>query len=709
MSFLAPAFLVGALALGLPILFHLIRRTTRERTPFSSLMFLLPSPPRLTRRSRLEHIFLLVLRCAALCLLTLGFARPFFKDPVLPDQGEGGKRLLLLLDTSASMRRATLWPDARAQAQAVLRKTTPADQVSVYAFDRQLTPLMTFEEWNAAAPGERAAQAVSKIAAAAPGWSATHLGNALIRAAEILADAGGRQTTLSNQIVLISDLQEGSHLDPLQGYEWPRDVALSVEALKPRHPGNASLQLVTASEDAQSGTNATVRVRVTNGADAKREQFKVGWARPDGRSFEGTPLDVYVPPAQSRVAMLPLPASPASTTRCLLQGDDDDFDNTVFIVPPETQRLQVIYFGGESETDSKRPLYFLRRGFQETRRQQVQVIPHSPSSPISSGAGVPPVAATALYVATDALPQNLATSLHEQILGGKTLLFVPKGVDSAPTLASLLAVDNLRLEEVRPDNYAMLGEIDFGHPLFAPFADSRFSDFTKIHFWKYRRLVPSAIPGARVVARFDNGDPALLEVPLGKGRVFVLTSGWQPEDSQLALSTKFVPLLYSMLEQTGMPRPPLTEYQVGDTVPLPSRLTSDQTPQMVINPDGSETRLGPNETNFSRTLTPGVYTAVSAGHVKELEFAVNLDATEGRTASLPVEELERFGAPLAQSSTALAAESHRKIRLQNAELENRQKLWRWLIMATLSVLVAETYFAGRATRRVLNSPETVVT
>ena len=61
----------------------------------------------------------------------------------------------------------------------------------------------------------------------------------------------------------------------------------------------------------------------------------------------------------------------------------------------------------------------------------------------------------------------------------------------------------------------MLGQIDFEHPIFAPFAEARFSDFTKIHFWKHRRLETDQIPGARVVARFDNGDPAFVQVPVG--------------------------------------------------------------------------------------------------------------------------------------------------------------------------------------------------
>src|SRR5213594_1154427 len=128
MSFLAPLFLLGALAAALPVVFHLIRRTTRERTPFSSLMFLLPSPPRLTRRSRLEHILLLLLRCAALGLLALGFARPFIKKAVEvePSSAEP-RRIVVLVDTSASMRRAGLWEGACARAESILRQTSPVD------------------------------------------------------------------------------------------------------------------------------------------------------------------------------------------------------------------------------------------------------------------------------------------------------------------------------------------------------------------------------------------------------------------------------------------------------------------------------------------------------------------------------------------------------------------------------------------------------
>src|SRR6266704_1998848 len=150
MNFLAPLFLAGAAAIALPVLFHLIRRTTREKTVFSSLMFLMPTPPRVTRRSRLENIFLLILRCLVLCLLALGFARPFVQRPLRADSKTGAaKRVVILLDTSASMRRGNLWTDARAKATEIAQQASPIDQVAVFTFDRQVNRVINFDQWSA--------------------------------------------------------------------------------------------------------------------------------------------------------------------------------------------------------------------------------------------------------------------------------------------------------------------------------------------------------------------------------------------------------------------------------------------------------------------------------------------------------------------------------------------------------------------------------
>ena len=99
MSFLAPLFLLGGLAIALPVVIHLVRRSSREKLMFSSLMFLKPTPPRLRRRNRLENIFLLLLRCLAICFLALGFARPFFQKPMVetPTNSAGAQVVLLFI------------------------------------------------------------------------------------------------------------------------------------------------------------------------------------------------------------------------------------------------------------------------------------------------------------------------------------------------------------------------------------------------------------------------------------------------------------------------------------------------------------------------------------------------------------------------------------------------------------------------------------
>ncbi len=679
MNFLTPLFLLGGLAIAAPVIFHLIRRTTRERTVFSSLMFLLPTPPRLSKRSRLEHWLLLLLRCLALGLLVLGFSRPFFKQTPLDDPTAVlPKRIVVLLDVSASMRRTGLWAAARERAESVIAQASPIDQVALYTFDRAATPLVSFEEWNRTPASDRAALASARLAATSPGWGGTQLGNALITAAEALAESDGRQRPGPRQIVLVSDLQAGSRLDALQAYEWPRGVSLFVEAIKARNVTNAGLQLVAESADASRAAEAVVRVRVTNSADALREQFKVGWARPDATAdFMGAPINVYVPPGQSRVVAVPVQKNSPGLDRIVLRGDDEDFDNTVYVIPPAPQRLSVLWLGNDAPDDTRQPLFFLRRALSDTPRVSVSIVVRPASAPLLADE----VAAANVVFVADALPIAAANALREQALAGKTVVFAPKSAAAAPTFAALLGSAGTTLTDATPSNYAMLAEIDFQHPLFAPFADPRFSDFTKIHFWKYRKLDVTTIPDARVPARFDNGDPMLIDVPVGKGRLIVLASGWQPDDSQLSVSSKFVPLLWSLIELGGGVTTGPAQWVVGELAPLPAEATE-------------------REVRFTE---PGIR-EVKVGE-RTLRFAVNLDPNESRTAPLASDELERLGVAVTTPVLVPAASAETKILLQGREAENRQKLWRWLIAATLAVLVLESALAGWTARK-LNSKTT---
>ena len=113
-------------------------------------MFLTPSPPRLTRRSRLDNILLLLLRGLALTLLAIAFARPFLRraaSEITEDAPQ--ERIAVLVDASASMRREDLWQQAVAAARQAVAEARPLDQIAVYVFDESLRTIASFDDISA--------------------------------------------------------------------------------------------------------------------------------------------------------------------------------------------------------------------------------------------------------------------------------------------------------------------------------------------------------------------------------------------------------------------------------------------------------------------------------------------------------------------------------------------------------------------------------
>ncbi|HRE79903.1 MAG TPA: BatA domain-containing protein [Opitutaceae bacterium] len=689
MSFLAPLFLMGALALSLPVLFHLARRVTRERTVFSSLMFLKPSAPRLTRRSRVEHWLLLILRCLALALLVLGFSRPFLTDKTsLLPLARAPRHVVLLLDTSASMRREGLWDAAKARADAVIKSLAPTDHLAVLTFGRTPVTALSFAEWESHSPDARVSLASERVTALRPSWEGTHLGRALIAASDAFTDLDREATTTGpREIILISDLQAGSRLDTLQAYEWPKGVALKVESVTARTRGNAGVQVVAeASSDKQ--TNEGVRIRVTNSEDATAEQLVLRWKR--GASEEvGEPIPVHVPAGQSRIVRMELPANGAGIDRIELQGDAEPFDNTVYVAPVLSQSVPLMYLGSENADAPAQPLYFLRRALEAIPRVRADIRFQRADSEVGEAV----LADNALLVATEAPGPNSLQQVRRAVERGQTLLAVPKNAEAMVALAQLVKADAVAVEERKPSSggsYAMWGEIDFRHPLFLAFADPRFSDFTKIHVWQYRRIQAEALPASRVIARYDSGDPAVIETTLGAGRILWLTSGWHAEDSQLAVSSKFVPLLWSILDYAGILRAETSSYAVGEALPL--ERSTDVTE--VFLPSGSVERIATGATSTAPTFEPGLHRVVQTRG--ETRFTVNLDASESRTEPLSQDELEQRGVPIAGDLASDDPETARNTlaSAQAVETEARQKLWRWFLVATLAILLMETLLAG---------------
>jgi hypothetical protein len=697
MSFLAPLFALGLLALGAPILFHLIRRRPKGRLEFSSLMFLKPSPPRFAKRSRPEQILLLILRASALALLALAFMRPFFRSAAPASPADAGqRRVAILIDTSASMRRGDLWQRATVQAREALADCRPTDRVAVFAFDRSLRPVLSFPESATLEPSARRAVGEERVGKLVPTWAGTDLGRALGEALHAVVDpAEGKQADalLAHRIVLISDLQQGARLDALQEREWPRDVELELRTVTDGG-GNAGLSLLR--DTAQTpGEEKQLRVRIANDPATGKEQFALSWADPKG-GIAGEPVKAYVPPGSSRVVRITRPEGP-SGQMLELTGDAHDFDNTFFVPDPPRDETAVLFLGAEEAGNPAGLRYYLERALVALPLRKVRLM-----TPTKNGPSWDEVRALPLVVATGEAGADDLRLAGRYLREGGTLLYVVRASGKCDTLATLAGVPTWEVEEAKVDRYAMLRDIDFDHPLFAPLAGPKFGDFTRIHFWKHRR-VGDHLGDARVLARFEGGDPAVLEKPVGKGRLVVLTSGWQPADSELARSSKFFPLVYALLGLRGGQGRSATQYHVGDRVPLPT-LTGLAEKRVIRKPDGSTEAVAAEDGFFSATQTPGLYAIESAAGVHP--FAVNLDPAESKTSPLPVETLEQMGCRLA-GRAADGPDEHTLRQMRDVELERSQKVWRWLVLTAIGVLLVETWLAGRWSVSRSNNPEAV--
>ncbi len=104
MSFLSPIMLIGLLAAGLPVLIHLLRRRTAGRVLWGAWMFLYDSMKRKRRKLMIEDVLLLVLRTLLVISAVLAFSRPFLKEIRLFGIAGCDKDVVIVIDTSASMR-----------------------------------------------------------------------------------------------------------------------------------------------------------------------------------------------------------------------------------------------------------------------------------------------------------------------------------------------------------------------------------------------------------------------------------------------------------------------------------------------------------------------------------------------------------------------------------------------------------------------------
>jgi hypothetical protein len=210
-------------------------------------------------------------------------------------------------------------------------------------------------------------------------------------------------------------------------------------------------------------------------------------------------------------------------------------------------------------------------------------------------------------------------------------------------------------------------------------------------FLRYPRLEPAA--GAEVVARFDDGLPAVVERREGTGRIVLVDAPLDTRSGDFPLQTAFLPFLQRLVLYTSGRDATLLWRTTGQSWLLPPALRD----AAVLTPEGAILR--PQRDSVGATVAlreSGVY-ALYEGRVQGEPsglLAVNAPASESDLTPIDAREL-LLGVRLSEPSAAGVGSNDIPTR---AEVEGRQRLWRVLLVVVAFLLIAETFVANRGWR-----------
>ena len=677
---LAPLFLLGLGTLVVPVIVHLIHRHKRESIPFPSLMFIQRIPYKDVRRQQLRHKLLFAIRCLALILLALAFARPFLENATEATAADiAGREVVILLDRSHSMRFGDRWQRGVEQARARLDLLGPLDRATVVLFAE-----------TAEVTGETA------IERAQPTAGGTRYGSALQLAGRILSESEQPE----REVVLITDFQR-SGWDRVSDVRLPGGTIVTAVDLSEDETHNISLPFVSLRQEVLSGREwVSVTTRVVNGGERQVVGLRVALVL-NGQELQSHTVTVD-PLGSTAVTFSPV-LLPEGVSRGAVTAGTDALpqDNTVVFVLSPSNSLSALIL--ESSDARENQSLFLSRaleiGDRPSFRVDVRPLREFRLSDLDG---------RSVLVLNDApLPGGRAGQRIREFVENGGGLLVVLGERNGPQTWPANVVDLLPgVVGARVDldrGPITMSTMEYGNPVFDVFSAPRSGDFSAAKFFRYRDLTVD--DPQSVLARYSDGQVALAEKRFGDGIVLVWTSTADTYWNDLALQPVFLPFVHRMMRYLAGYEEVRPFFIVGETLKL-TRESPDKSIQALMDgggdlvvqaPSGNRTivQAGAGEQVVELT-EQGFYEIrqVDGGKIPPAFVAVNIDPSESDLAKLDIEEFLGAVTPMGDEGSVGA----RARKLTVEEREHRQQLWWYLLIAAMLMLVAETAISNRLSR-----------
>jgi hypothetical protein len=523
MNFLYPVFLVGAVAVAIPIVLHFLRRDAAPDVPFSAVRLLRGSPvPQEPRR--LRDLLLLAARVLALLLLAAAFARPYLARAAA---GQPPIRVVAI-DRSFSMGAPGRFADALARARAAVDEAAAGDRVAVIAFDDRADVI--------AEPGTQA-EARSALSKVEPSFGGTRYAPLFDRASSVAGSAGGR-------LVVITDLQRSGWDDQ------PQPALQAGLQLEVRDAGAPPANLAVVGLRAEPD-RIVASIRNT-GRDLRTGQLYV---ERDGhvvttneyRAAGGSVTDVVIPYH-----------APAGGALAVSVTDPEGLaaDNTRFLVPDAARHDGVLVVAAGSGLSG----FYLSQALGARSAAPVDAAAARARDAAALANGDLSSYDAVVLLSTRGLERRGREAIAGFVRsGGGVLVAASPDVEPA-VLATMFDVRAALAGLQESASPVSLSVTDLRHPIFRPFG-ALSANLGQVQFERVWRLRPE---GWDVAARFTDGTPALLERSEGSGRMVLFASDLDRRWNDFPVQPSFVPFVLEAVRYVSGTREGASDYLVSN-------------------------------------------------------------------------------------------------------------------------------------------------
>jgi len=715
-----PGMLLWLAAAAAPLVIHLLNRRKHREMPWAAMQYLMAAIRKSSRRVRIEQWLLLALRTLIVVLLVLAMAEPVFEHAGTALVSGGRTHKVLVIDGSYSMayRPAEQSRFERAKALAarivedsrqgdgftlVLLASPPRVVVGTPAFEpRQI--LAEIEQLNCLDGGADLAATIEKVQ-------------------ELLDDARREQPRLAREeVYFLTDLGRTTWAPEFGGKEAEEEfrrrsqqladsAAVVVADLGQKDAENVAVVSLSAVEPYVTvARDVTLEAEVRNFSRQERRQHGVE-LYVDGRRAGETKLDLE-PESSGTAGFTYLFDSPGEHQVEVRSAPDLlDVDNHRWLSLPTARQLRVLCVNG-------RPAGGAFQGATD-----YLAVALSPGGPTDDRAAVRPevVPETALveldleqYDAIFLCNVGQFTANEAQVLdayvkhGGGLVCFLGEQVQAESYNRQLspegVGVLPVRLGEIVEAEPAVnFDPLDYAHPLVAPFRGRDRAGLLTTPVERYFKLVKPEDSTAKTALAFTNGDPAIVEQKIGRGRSIVVATSADRSWTAMPLGPSYVPIVQELLSQAVRGQIDQRNLSVGRPLGEVVRTVAVDAPVTIENPAGETqtvrvvTEDGDSRWTYANTGRSGFYRAELGPPLSKSElFALNVDTRESNLAKLDLEELKN-GAW--QGVAFETFDGQNPADTQSTPTIRRDSLHQWILWGVFALVLAETGAACYLGRR----------